>query len=344
MENSFRVNYVTTLPKEGNAPRVTITGNEEHTYKVVFQNGEDIISSGECKNNQTIISNSRQWFTNWFIDVYDENNKLVFTDIFNLKNKIVFIKMDAYALGDTIAWIPYVKIFMEKHDCNIICSTFHNDLLVDSYPEILFVKPNTVIENVYCQYYIGASNDGNSHYSPIKVNEHPLQKVASSILGLNEIEIRPDLTSRYYYTSSRMNRKYITLSEYGSSDDKHWKLENGWQSIVDFLNSKGYSVLVISKEPTKLKNIIDLTGDISLNVRAIDIIHADFHIGVSSGLSWLAWSLGTHVVMISDTTPIWHEFQSNITRICANDLSKINYLIENKSTINDVITKIEYLV
>lgn len=41
--------------------------------------------------------------------------------------------MDVYALGDTIAWIPYVKIFMEKHDCKIICSTFHNDLLKINY-------------------------------------------------------------------------------------------------------------------------------------------------------------------------------------------------------------------
>ena len=34
MKNSFKVSFVTTLPKEANAPRVTITGNEDKTYKV----------------------------------------------------------------------------------------------------------------------------------------------------------------------------------------------------------------------------------------------------------------------------------------------------------------------
>ena len=45
------------------------------------------------------------------------------------------------------------------------------------------------------------------------------------------------------------------------------------------------------------------------------IHHSKFLIGLSSGLSWLAWAMGKHVVMISNFTSSDHEFTSNCTRI-----------------------------
>ena len=134
------------------------------------------------------------------------------------------------------------------------------------------------------------------------------------------------------------------MAEFGSSDNKSWKVENGWQEIVDFLVGKGYDVVVISKEPTQLKNVIDMTGDSNLSNRIFDILNAEFHLGVSSGLSWLAWSLGKHVVMISDISPKWHEFQNNVTRFCANDLTSVNYDAEGQTKVEDVILKLDLLV
>lgn len=347
MKNNFKVSYVTTLPKEGNAPRLTIIGNDLQTYRVTFheitKGGAILISSGECKTNQTILAKTKQWFTQWGITVYDEKNYPVFSDYFDVTDKVVFIKLDAYALGDTIAWIPYVEMFRQLNECRVICSTFHNDLLINSFPDIMFVEPNTYIHNIYAQYYIGASNDDNPYYSPIKVNENPLQDVASSILGLKPITLRPDLTSDYSHTSSRIDGKYVTLSEFGSAETKHWKAENGWQGIVDYLNSKGYKVIVISKEKTSLTGVIDKSGLISLQDRCVDIYHADMHLGVSSGLSWLAWSLGTHVMMISDVTPNWHEFNTGITRINANNLECVNYLAEGQSSLIEVIKNLKDL-
>ncbi len=45
------------------------------------------------------------------------------------------------------------------------------------------------------------------------------------------------------------------------------------------------------------------------------IYHSQFVVGLSSGLSWLSWALGKHVVMISNFTEPDHEFTSNCTRI-----------------------------
>ena len=342
--NRFKVSYVTTLPKEGNAPRVTIIGDEIKKYKVSFYElNRGLVSSGFCETNQTIVGKTKQWFTEWIIIIDDEYGNPAYHEFFKPNGKKIFIKMDAHALGDNIAWMPYVEEFRKKHECTVICSTFYNDLFIDSYPEILFVKPNTQIDNIYAQYYIGASDDDNPYYSPVKFSKVPLQIVAADILGLDRIEIKPDLSILCKHLPPRVKSKYVTLSEHGSSDIKKWRDENGWQKVVDYLTSLDYQVLVISKEPTKLKNVIDLTGDVSLEKRVQDIYHAKAHLGISSGLSWLAWAVGTHVVMVSDFTPKWHEFQTNITRFCASDLDSINYSVDAQTKIEDVIQKLDEL-
>lgn len=324
---NFKVSYVPTLPVQGHNPKLTIFGDTIKNFSVRFidkKTGATFI--GNCKTNETIIG-QRQWFTEWIIQVFNENGELVYLNEFDPTFKTVFVKLDAYALGDNIAWMPYVEEFRKKYYCTMICSTFWNDLFEDEYPEILFVKPNTEIKNIYTQFYIGANDKENIKYSPITSNNNPLQKIASEILGLPFIEIKPKITIR----NSRFENfgpKYVTLSEFGSSPKKSWG--NSWQPIVDYLNSKGYKVVVISKEPTQLQNIIDKTGDAPIGERLYDIKHAVFHMGVSSGLSWAAWALGTHTLMVSDCTPHYHEFQSNITRIGTNINGKVDY--ENFST------------
>lgn len=341
--NSFNVSYVTTLPKEGNAPRVSITGNHQETYEVCLYDQNALVKSFPCQTNQTVISKTKQWFTNWVVKIFDSNNNLVFVDTFNLNNKIVFIKIDAFALGDNIAWIPYVEEFRKKHNCVVICSTFFNDLFIGPYPNILFVKPNTTIHNIYAQYYVGASNDDNPFYSPIKSNFNPLQKVASEILGLPFTEIKPELTFIVNNYKPKFNKRYVTISEFASSPSKHWLFPNAWQLLVDFIIDNDYLVVSISKEESNLNNIIKLNGNLPLIDRAIDIYHAEFHIGVSSGLSWLAWGLNTHVFLISDVTPVWHEFQSNTTRF-HNNLDSVNYLLEHHTHIDEVIKKVSHFI
>jgi len=338
--NSFIVSYVTTLPKEANAPRVIISGDHHQKYKVYFYNLDDksLVSYGICETNQTIFAKSRQWFTRWYIEVHDELDIMVFNDTFQPLNKTIFIKMDSSALGDNIAWIPYVEEFRKKHNCHVICSTFYNELFIDTYPEILYVKPNTIINNVYAQYYIGVSDVYS--YCPINVLTVPLQMIASSILGLDYVEIRPKLEIFHKTLGSSIDLPYVTLSEFGSSSKKHWKCEGGWQKIVDYLNTKNIKVIVISKEKTNLTNVIDLSGDHPIENRVKMLIHAKCHIGISSGLSWLSWAVGCHTFLISDYTPKNHEFISNVTRLGDDNLTHINYLSEFQTTPEMVIKKL----
>jgi len=335
-------NYKTTFPKEANAPSVSINGDISTEYLVSFNiehNGNLInISDVICKTNETVFVNYTQSYLNWVINVY-ENNILIFKNVFNPTDKVVFIKMDSYALGDNIAWVPYVEEFRKNKKCVVICSTFYNELFKNIYPNILFVSPNTNIDNVYAQYYIGASHVLDLKYSPVCVDEVPLQHAASTVLSLPPIELRPPLEKQLKKIEPK--KKYVCISEFSSNIEKNWGYENGWQNIVDYLNLIGYDVLVISKEKTELKNVIDLTGDIPLLERAQLLYNSDFFIGLSSGLSWLSWGVNTHTFLISDVTQINHEFTQNVNRITANPtINKIQYNSPNITHPKEVIDRI----
>lgn len=343
----IKFNYKTTLPKHANAPSVTIGGDLFVEYDVTFyvlkSDSMEKIKSVKCKTGETVYSNITQSYMNWYTTVHF-NGELVDEDRFNPDSGVIFIKIDSHALGDNIAWIPYIEEFRKKYNCVLICSTFYNDLFKDIYPNILFVVPNTNIDNIYAQYYIGASNDGNLKYSPVIVDNIPLQYVAPSILYLPMVEIRPELEKQF--ENMKFDRKYVCISEFSSHEKKHWKCDGGWQQVVNYLNSINYDVVVISKEPTKLINIINLTGDKSIMNRAQTLRNAEFFIGVSSGLSWLSWGVGTHTFLISDVTQTTHEFQSNITRISANqNLTNVDYnapfVTKSETVINSIKKYIE---
>jgi autotransporter strand-loop-strand O-heptosyltransferase len=204
----------------------------------------------------------------------------------------------------------------------------------------MFVAPNTKIENVYAQYYIGAAYDNNPKYCRLNAAECELQRIASDILGLEHQELKPEINFQWGFPTSRFVFNYVTLSEFGSAENKHWKTEGGWQGVVDYIKSRGYEVVVISKEKTNLKRVIDFSGDFPLTERICDIKNAKFHLGVSSGLSWLAWGLGTHVVMISDVTPKFHEFSTNITRIGGENLDSVNYDADTQTSLEKVLEKL----
>jgi len=70
----------------------------------------------------------------------------------------------------------------------------------------------------------------------------------------------------------------------------------------------------------------DQTGDRPLLERARWLKHAAFFIGLSSGLSWLAWAVGTKVVLISGFTHPNNEFATpyrvinyHVCNSCWND-------------------------
>jgi len=310
------ISYVTDQPLKVGTPIISIypdTPKETNTPIIVDyidDNSGELVHTKTLAANNTLHAGVRQYYTKWKVIFKDIQGNILHTNTLNLENKTVFIKMDAKALGDNLAWIDYVEQFRVKHKCKVICSTFWNELFINTYPEILFVAPNTKIHNIFAQYYIGTTNDKNPIYQPSLYLDNPLQKIAADILGLDYTEAKPKIN--YPLT---VRKKKVCISEYASLKVKEWNVIGGWQAVVDLFVSYGYEVVVISKEYSYLKNVTNKSGDYSLEDRIKDLAESEYFIGNSSGLSWLAWGCNTHVMLISDFTPPYHEPTQNYTRI-----------------------------
>jgi autotransporter strand-loop-strand O-heptosyltransferase len=295
-------------------PFLEILGNSDKKYLIKFFD-----ESGICHYTNEISSNcwvklNRCYYTKWNTKIW-EDGELIYDETLNYENKRVFISFESKSLGDTLAWIPYVQEFKNKHNCHVVVSTFWNKLFKYSYPELEFTEPGTVVYNLHGLYRLGWFYDKDKE--PILPNVIPLQKTATNILGLEYVEIKPTLD--FKEKKRPIKEKYVTIANESTSGCKYWNYPNGWQELVDYLISKGYKVINVSKNGDKLKNVEKLSNTSIENTMNF-IYHSEFFIGLSSGLSWLSWALGKHVVLISNFTEIDHEFTTNTTRIYNHDV------------------------
>jgi autotransporter strand-loop-strand O-heptosyltransferase len=294
-----------------NGAFVEIQNNIDKEYRVEFlDSNNNVIYSTNLRSNMWTKPN-RQYYEDWTINVYQDGT-LIYNEKLDLKGARVYIAIDSSALGDNLAWMPYIEEFRKKHDCHIICSTFKNDLFESEYPNVEFVSPGSEVKNLKAMYMLGWFYDLNKE--PTKPNIPSLQEHACNILGLDYEEIRPKLVMNI--GSRPINEKYITIGPTTTSGCKEWSYPNGWQELVNYFNSLGYKVAVITKEQTPwLENVLDWTGEHPLEERINQIYHSEFYVGLGSGLSWLAWSVGKPTVMIANFSKEGHEFTTNSVRI-----------------------------
>jgi autotransporter strand-loop-strand O-heptosyltransferase len=291
-------------------PYLEILGSSDSKYRVDFYDGDGIVQYENVIKSNHWVKVNRQYFTNWTVKVYDwDTNELIYANFLHLNNKRVYIAFESKSLGDTIAWIPYVEEFRKKHQCHVVCSTFWNRLF--DYPEIEFVEPGTVVDNLYALYRIGYFDHPDK--LPVKPMTLSLQNVAAAILGLDHIEIVPKLG---YKPKVPTTDVYVTIATNSTSGCKFWTKE-GWQALINWLSHQGYKVYNVSAEPNPFDNCTQITTP-SLESKMDWIEHSEFFIGLSSGLSWVAWALNKPVVMISNFTEDWSEFKCH--RITKKDV------------------------
>lgn len=298
---TFNINFV-------NNPFFEMVGEGDKEYKVEFYDKDVLYYTTMLKPNMwsKLI---REYFTDWTIKVWDED-ELIYEYKLDFTGQRVYIAFDSSSLGDNIAWIPYVLEFKKKHNCHVIVSTFWNKLFEKRYPELEFVNPGGVVQNLIAMYKIGWFYDNNRE--PVLPNVIPLQKTITNILGLDFNEIKTEID---FTPSKRLfPEKYVAIANESTAGLKLWNNPNGWRILVDYLKDKGYRVINVSKNGEWMEGVTKIK-DTSIENTMNVIHHSEFFIGLSSGLSWLSWALGKHVVMISNFTESDHEFTTNCTRI-----------------------------
>ena len=332
-ENKFYVNFI-------QGAKLETSGNIEKRYIAKFTDllHNKLIHESEINNNMWTKTNI-QYFINWKVEVIDkETNNIVFEHCYNAENKRVYIHFESSAIGDTLAWFPIIEEFRKENKCKVVCSTFHNEWFEANYPEIEFVKPGTKVFDLYGMFTIGWFYDNKKvvyDRTPIDFKKYPLQQTATEILGMKYREVKPIVTTPNRKTD--IKDKYVVIAPHASAHAKYWNYPGGWQTIIDYLNDKGYKVLMLTQEPLNdewhdsklggtLTGVIDKTGDLPLEDRINDLYHCEFFIGLGSGLSWLAWACEKPVIMISGFSDPKSEFYTpyrvinkNVCNSCWND-------------------------
>ena len=304
-------------------PYVEIKGSTNSEYKVEFIDNK----TGRVHYSTTIKNNcwckcSIEYCVEWKIKIY-ENDKLWYEYIYNAKGKRVYIAMDSKALGDSLAWVAYVEEFRKKHQCEVITSTFMNNMFEERYPNVKFVEPGKAVENLYAMYCVGLFyNDDSSinlFKNPIDPKTQTMQKMCSDILGLDFIEVRTKIKKRNIKIDPTL--KQVCIGVFGTAQSKFWNNPTGWQDVVDWLNNKGYTVKLVSKEGddymgNKLPNGVIKHPNGPLELVMDEMLKSKAFIGIGSGLSWLSWSLNVPTVLISGFSYDWAEMKDCV-RIAA---------------------------
>ena len=299
--------------------KLEVVGSNQREYNVKFfdKRTNRLIYESNIKNNMWCMP-SMKYFVDWQVKILDLTTKEESTIDLDLYGKDIKIVNDSPSLGDFISWIPYVDKFQKTYNCNLDVYTPNTDLFKETYPNINFLTYNsTPLKEYYASYKLGCFMSDSSHqYSPKDYRTQNLQQIAAEVLGFEYIETLPvKLKST---RGSNFSKKYVCIATQSTSQCKYWTSE-GWQQTVDYLKSLDYEVVCIDRHSQYgngndinfiPKNCIDKTGDIPLQDRIDDISNCEFFIGLSSGLSWLAWACHKPVVMISGFTKAFNEFNT----------------------------------
>lgn len=216
-------------------------------------------------------------------------------------------------LGDTLAWVPVVEEYRKQTQHEIRLITRHNNLF--NYPQIEFIDYIQVVKEHFSIHVptlkSPSFNDiGIQHQIGLFVEMNPLtrplQQIAADILEIEFEETRPRLN--FVPQEPTIDGDYICIAPHSTLQLKFWNHEGGWQSVVDYYNSRGYKVVHCSHEPPTLNSVIDCSGQ-ELTSTMNTLHHSKAVIGLSSGVSWLAWALHKPVILISGFTPKTLEFK-----------------------------------
>lgn len=289
-------------------------------WRVTFKDLDTgVILYNEEVGTNIQVASIKKFFVRFQLLIFrkDDLSSPIFSHDYDAEGKTVMIQLPVPTIGDTLGWFPYVEKFRIKHKCHVVAVLDPRfiPLFEKTYPDIEFITKDKVSEyRPYACYYLGLFFKGDTDHQPCDFRFVGLHRTAGYILGVDPTEERP----RFDLSAPRkIQEPYVCIAAQSSSQCKYWNNPHGWREVVTFLKEHGYRVLCIDKDHEHGTGIVynhipygseDFTGDLPFQERVDLIKDADFFIGLSSGLSWMAWGCKVPVVMISGFTNPTNEF------------------------------------
>ncbi len=268
--------------------------------------------------NAGLVRSSKRYFVRFGIEVWADGVS-VFTHEYDAADRPVLIQYPASTLGDTLGWFPYAERFQQRHGCRLTVSMRERflPLFAPAYPQFTCVTAADVVPEAYYATYrvMLYFGDVEHLYQPVDYQLVGLHQAAAYLLGVDPAEERPRLA--VVDEGPPMAGRYVCIATQSTAQCKYWNNPHGWREVVAALREAGYRVVCIDQKPVNGQGLSwnhiphgvqDETGDRPLAERIRWLRHAAFFIGLSSGLSWLAWAVATPVVLISGFTHPLTEF------------------------------------
>ena len=280
-------------------------------HKVFIKTADNIVLyNGMWKDEWLVLDRKNYIETDFFID--DEEVK------FDLKGMKVLVTTPEGTVGDAISWFQYAERFQQKTECELYwnSSEWMKDVFGKEYPNITFLQRKEAEERNkewMAIYRLGLFFDPLTEQNPYEVFNH--RYVGLGTGAAYELDVDPSYIPPRVPKMPRdetvPKEKYVTIASQASAQCKRWNNGAGWDTVCKYLKEKGYRVLSIDlNRVEEFKGHInqipweseDYTGPHPFLERIRLMQHAEFHIGLSSGLSWLCWCAGTPCVLISGFT------------------------------------------
>ena len=259
------------------------------------------------------LQSMEKFYVHWQLDVY-YGGALAFSHVFDPMGQKVFFVDCSTALGDSLVVLPYLRAFRERYGAEVSCHL----------PEYLYGFAQRLLpgiewretwpEDCYATFYFGAAIDAPA-LSPEDGRLVPMEELGHLLFGVP----RPRQRLIWPAGKRQITEPYVCIGVQASHPAKGWHYPGGWETIVAALRKAGYRVLCIDRERENEANGFvarmpdgaeDFTGNRPIEERAELLSHADFFIGLGSGLSWLAHFVGCPVVLICGFSESWYEFDT----------------------------------
>ncbi|MBR1805738.1 MAG: autotransporter strand-loop-strand O-heptosyltransferase [Selenomonadaceae bacterium] len=285
----------------------------------------------DAKFSDVRLVSVEKFFIRWTVEVFSGDEK-IFAHEFDLDGQDVLIDSQSKALGDNLSMLPAVDELRRRHGCKVSLRVpeYLREFAAHVYPEINFV------DTADGDYYATFSPNfirSDVPINPIDGRDGNIGKIFGVTFGIENFTRKPTFKPTAPPVTTE---PYVCIGVQASIPEKSWLYPHGWDVVVEWLKSLGYKVFCIDRDKvqrddkfsvTAPEGAEDFTGDFSIMHRANMLYHAEFFVGLSSGLSWLADAVNCPVVMICGFSKDWFEFDTpwRVTNrlVCTGCLSDI---------------------
>lgn len=230
----------------------------------------------------------------------------------------ILLDVISHSLGDNVSVAPLASKYAEQHSDDEIYVTM-SDPLVDYF------------NNTYTNVNFIRRDHGMSFDEVIPLYykfDKSVQGGFAEQLGFSKDEyIRPKL--EFTPGPRPIKNKYVAIGIHSTVQLKYWNHPGGkrvqpespnWNDICRMIRKAGYTPVLVEQHesfglppffngaPKKAQKKCGQSLSESMNL----VYHAEFYIGISSGMSWIAHAMGKKVAMIANFTEDWNEFDLNL--------------------------------